>query len=205
VAAQSGSPLRGPRARRAGPFDGERRPSIRCSAQGDRRQPIIAFRQRRTENSEPAMNTLRISTDPGQLDLALVHRFLSEQSYWAQGIPLEVVRTSLRHSLCFGGYLGERQVAFARVITDYATFANLSDVFVLREHRGHGYATALITAVIAHPRLRGVRRFMVATSDAHGLYRSFGFTALVSPDTLMERYDPNPYLQAAPISKASNN
>jgi GNAT superfamily N-acetyltransferase len=151
------------------------------------------------------MSTLRISTDPASLDLQLIHRFLSAQSYWARGIPLELVRTSLKHSLCFGGYLGERQVAFARVVTDFATFANLSDVFVLSEHRGHGYAKALIAAVIAHPRLQGLRRFMLATSDAHGLYRSFGFTALVRPDTLMERYDPDPYLNGAPASKPSGN
>lgn len=139
-------------------------------------------------------DTFRISTDTADLDVGFVHRFLSEQTYWARGIPRETVERSIANSLCFGGFLGARQVAFARVISDYATFANLVDVFVLPELRGKGYSKALMAAVLAHPRLQGLRRFMLATSDAHGLYAQFGFTAPANPQTLMERYDPHVYI-----------
>ena len=141
-------------------------------------------------------NELRISTDPAELDVELVHRFLSEQTYWAKGIPLDLVRKAIANSLCFGGYVGGAQVAFARVISDYATFANLVDVFVLPEHRGKGYGKQLMAAVFAHPQLQGLRRFMLATSDAHGLYAQFGFTAPRFPDTLMERYVADIYSSA---------
>lgn len=136
---------------------------------------------------------LRITTDPAELDVSLIHRFLSEQSTWARGIPRALVEKSLRHSLCFGGFLGRAQVAFARVVSDFATFANLVDVFVLPEHRGRGYSKALMAAVIAHPELQGLRRFTLATADAHGLYAQFGFTPLAKPQTFMERYVPDVY------------
>lgn len=139
------------------------------------------------------MSTLRISTDAAELDIAAIHGFLSGHSTWARGIPLAVVRTSIEHSLCFGGFVGDAQVAFARVISDHATFANLVDVFVLPEHRGHGYGKQLMAAVFAHPQLQGLRRFTLATYDAHGLYAPFGFTAPAHPQTLMERYVPNIY------------
>ncbi|TJY59878.1 GNAT family N-acetyltransferase [Sinimarinibacterium sp. CAU 1509] len=141
------------------------------------------------------MNTLRVSTDPAELDVALIHQFLSEQSGWARGIDRQRVERSLQHSLCFGGYLGARQIAFARVISDYATFANLVDVFVLPEQRGQGHAKTLMQAVMAHPQLQGLRRFTLATADAHGLYAQFGFTAPLRPQTLMERYVPDLYLR----------
>ena len=139
------------------------------------------------------MDVFRISTVRAELDVPFIHRFLSEQTYWARGIPREVVERSIANSLCFGGFLGARQVAFARVISDYATFANLVDVFVLPELRGRGYSKALMEAVLAHPQLQGLRRFMLATSDAHGLYAQFGFTAPANPQTLMERYVPDIY------------
>jgi len=139
------------------------------------------------------MAELRITTDPAALDVELVHRFLSQQSTWAKGIPLELVRRAIEGSLCFGGFLGQGQVAFARVISDYATFANLVDVFVLPEHRGKGYSKALVREVMAHPKLQGLRRFTLATSDAHGLYRQFGFTAPLKPESYMERYFPDVY------------
>lgn len=138
-----------------------------------------------------------ISTDIERLDVALIHRFLSEESAWARGIPLETVRESIAHSLNFGGYVDGRQVAFARVISDYATFAYLVDVFVLPEHRGRGHSKRLMDAVIAHPRLQGLRRFMLATSTAHGLYAQFGFTPPAKPQSLMERYVPDLYLRGA--------
>jgi GNAT superfamily N-acetyltransferase len=143
------------------------------------------------------MAELRITTDPSALDVGLIHRFLSQQSTWAKGISRDLVERSLAGSLCFAGFIGDGQVAFARVISDYATFANLVDVFVLPEHRGKGYSKALMREVVAHPNLQGLRRFTLATSDAHGLYRQFGFTAPLKPDSFMERYFPDVYLSRA--------
>ena len=143
------------------------------------------------------MTDLRISTDPAQLDIPLIHRFLSTQSTWALGISEALVRRSIANSLCFGGYLDGRQVAFARVITDCATFANLVDVFVLPEHRGRGLSKQLVDAVIAHPDLQGLRRFTLATWDAHGLYARYGFRAPSRPETLMEKYVPDIYAVTA--------
>lgn len=139
------------------------------------------------------MTELRITTDRAELDVALIHRFLSQESAWAKGIPLATVQRSLEASLCFGGFLGREQVAFARVISDYATFANLVDVFVLPAHRGQGYSKAMMRAVLAHPDLQGLRRFTLATFDAHGLYRQFGFTEPANPQSFMERYFPGIY------------
>lgn len=139
------------------------------------------------------MSALRISTDKAELDVALIHRFLSEQSGWAKGIPVGTVRKALEHSLCFGGFLGAGQIAFARVISDYATFANLVDVFVVPEHRGNGYSKSIMSAVVSHPELQGLRRFTLATADAHGLYEQFGFTPLHKPQIFMERYVPTIY------------
>lgn len=136
---------------------------------------------------------LHISTDKDQLDLALIHGFLSTGSSWAQGIPLSTVRRSIDHSLCFGGYVDGDQVAFARVISDFATFANLVDVFVLPEHRGKAYGKQLVEAVMAHPDLQGLRRFTLATFDAHELYARHGFATPSRPDTLMEIYRPGIY------------
>lgn len=139
------------------------------------------------------MQDFRITTAVGELDMGLVHRFLSQESSWAKGISLALVERSMSNSLCFGGFLGEDQIAFARVISDYATFANLVDVFVLPEHRGKGYSKALMAAVFAHPQLQGLRRFTLATGDAHGLYAQYGFTAPLYPQSLMERYFPGMY------------
>ncbi len=136
---------------------------------------------------------LRIVTDAAAIDRDLVHRYLATQSYWARGIPRETMDRAIDHSLCFGGYVGTRQVAFARVITDCATFANLVDVFVLPEHRGKGYAKALVAAVLADPRLKGLRRFRLDTADAHGLYAQFGFAAPKKPRNVMERWFPRIY------------
>ncbi|PXF30002.1 GNAT family acetyltransferase [Pokkaliibacter plantistimulans] len=131
-----------------------------------------------------------ISTDRQQLDLDVIYRFLSEESAWARGIDRRRVERSIEHSLCFGGYLGNQQIAFARVISDFATFANLVDVFVLPEFRGRGYSKQLMAAVFEHDDLQQLRRFTLATSDAHGLYSQYGFTTPAKPQTLMERYDP---------------
>jgi len=127
----------------------------------------------------------RVSTEKAALDEDVIHRFL-EGSYWARGIPRAIVERSIRNSLCFGLYAGNAQVGFARVVTDGATFAYLADVFVLEEHRGRGLASWMIECVLAHPDLQGLRRWSLATLDAHGLYRRFGFQTPAHPELLME-------------------
>jgi GNAT superfamily N-acetyltransferase len=139
-------------------------------------------------------SNLQISTDRTELDVPLIYRFLSEQSTWAVGISRAVVDRAIENSLCFGGYVDGRQVAFARVITDYATFGNLVDMFVIPEYRGRGYSLEMMKAIMAHPSLKTLRRFMLATGDAHALYEKFGFTAPQRPETLMERFFPNMYV-----------
>jgi uncharacterized damage-inducible protein DinB/GNAT superfamily N-acetyltransferase len=129
---------------------------------------------------------LLVSTDPALLDLPLIHDFLSNRSYWAAGRPLEVVRRSLDKSLCFGLYEGRRQVGLARVVTDRATFAWLCDVFVVEAYRGRGLSKWLIECVLGQPALQGLRRFLLATRDAHGLYGRFGFAPLAEPARFLE-------------------
>jgi GNAT superfamily N-acetyltransferase len=133
-----------------------------------------------------------ISTDPDRLDLAVVHGYLT-QSYWAAGVPLDTVRRSIAHSLVFGLYEGERQIGFARVISDRATFAYVCDVFVLEDWRGRGLGKWLVATVTSHPDLQGLRRWTLATRDAHGLYCQVGFTDLKRPGMFMERHDPDVY------------
>ncbi|MEX5745095.1 GNAT family N-acetyltransferase [Massilia sp. X63] len=139
-------------------------------------------------------SSFQVSTDQSRLDIPMIYRFLSEQSTWAVGIARPTVERAIENSLCFGGYLDGRQIAFARVITDFATFANLVDVFVVPEFRRRGYGKQLIGVVLRHPSLQKLRRFTLYTSDAHGLYERFGFTAPQQPGTVMERYFPNIYL-----------
>lgn len=121
------------------------------------------------------------------MDLDVIHQYLSEESYWAKGIPREVVERSIASSLCFGVFDGDRQIAFARVITDYATFGYVADVFVLASHRGRGVSKQLMTAILADPRLQGLRRWHLVTRDAQGLYAQFGFEALDAPERHMMR------------------
>ena len=135
-----------------------------------------------------------LSTDRARIDVAFVHAYLSHESYWAHGRALETVQRSIDHSLCVGIYLDTAQVGFARLVTDYATFAYLGDVFVLPDWQGRGYGKKLMTAVFAHPQLQGLRRFMLATASAHALYAGYGFTPVSRPQTLMERYFPEIYL-----------
>lgn len=139
------------------------------------------------------MEMFRVTTDTAELDIPLIHHFLSERSTWAVGIPFQVVQRAIDNSLCFGGFLGSDQVAFARVVSDFATFANLVDVFVLPEYRGNGFSKTLMANVLAHPQLQGLRRFTLATGDAHGLYAQYGFTKPLYPESLMERYYPGVY------------
>ena len=135
----------------------------------------------------------RISTDPALLNLDLIHRFLANESYWAKGITRELVERSIRHSLNFGLYHAEAQIGFARVVTDYATYAYLNDVFVLAEHRGQGLGVWLMECVVAHPELQTLLRFGLATRDAQSLYAKVGFTQLVYPERHMERLPPGYY------------
>jgi GNAT superfamily N-acetyltransferase len=133
----------------------------------------------------------QIKADRSRLDLAFIHKFLSTQTYWAVGRSVEVVQRSIDNSFCFGIYKGAEQVGFARVVTDFATFAWLADVFVIPEHRGRGLAKWLMEVILAHPELQGFRRWVLATKDAHSLYERFGFIPLHRPERWMERPDPN--------------
>lgn len=129
-----------------------------------------------------------ISDDQARLDLAVIHTYLSRESYWARGVPRDLVAQSLKNSLCIGVYgSGGAQAALARIVTDGATFGWLCDVFVLPAHRGQGLGKALMQAVLSHPYLQNVRRLALATRDAHGLYAQFGFTPLADPRTQMEK------------------
>ena len=139
-----------------------------------------------------ARGEYEISTDPQRLDAAAIHAYLT-QSYWSPGIPRAMVERTIANSLCFGLYCGAEQVGFARVVTDRATFAYLADVFILDPHRGKGLSKWLMEFVKGHEDLQGLRRFMLATKDAHGLYRQFGFTELANPSRMMEILQPNVY------------
>ena len=132
-----------------------------------------------------------ITTDRSRLDVALIHNFLSNESYWAVGRSVEVVKRSLDNSLCFGIYRKTEQVGFARVVTDFATFAWLADVFVVSEHRRRGLAKWLMEVILTHADLQGFRRWVLATKDAHSLYAHFGFIPLHRPERWMERRDPS--------------
>ena len=133
-----------------------------------------------------------VSTDPARLDMEVIYGFLS-RVYWSEGIPRDTLERALRNSLCFGVYVNEAEVGFARAITDRATFAYLADVFILETHRGRGLSKLLMEAIMAHPDLQGLRRFSLSTRDAHGLYRQFGFESPRMPDRLMEILDLDVY------------
>ncbi len=128
-----------------------------------------------------------ISTDKGRLDLAMIHDFLANRSYWAAGIPLDVVKKSIENALCFGVYHGGKQVGFARVITDFATTAYVGDVFILEPYRGRGLGKRLVKTIVSHPELEGLRLWFLGTKDAHELYRKYGFKKVAESPTFMER------------------
>jgi GNAT superfamily N-acetyltransferase len=144
------------------------------------------------QNSEWKKHNYLISTDKSKIDIDVVHGFLSE-SYWAKGIPKETVFRSIENSLCFGIYQNEELIGFARVISDFATFAYLGDVFVLPSHRGKGLSKWLMEIIVAHSQLQGLRRFTLATRDAHGLYEQYGFKPFARPERWMERHNPGVY------------
>lgn len=134
------------------------------------------------------MGRFLISTDRAKLDLDVIHNFLT-RSYWAAGIPRATVARSIENSLCFGVYDNSNQIGFARVISDFATYAYLADVFILEPYRERGLGKELMASIMAHPQLQGLRRWSLATRDAHGLYAQFGFTALENPSRSMEIVD----------------
>jgi len=138
-----------------------------------------------------------VSTDPAKLDLDVVHGFLA-QAYWSEGIPRPVLERAIRNSLCFGVYADGRQVGFARVISDRATFAYIADVFILDSYRGRGFSKRLMEAIMSHPDLQGLRRWCLGTRDAHGLYAQFGFGPLKMPERNMEILDFEIYKKAEP-------
>ncbi|MCZ6626641.1 MAG: GNAT family N-acetyltransferase [SAR324 cluster bacterium] len=143
---------------------------------------------------EDSRNGFLITTERSRMDIVAIHGFLTE-SYWARGIPLAVVEKSMQNSLCFGVFEGQTQVGFARVITDYATFGYLGDVFILQSHQGLGLGKWLLDCVMAHPGLQGLRRWNLATRDAHSLYARYGFSALAKAEYYMEINVPDPYPQ----------
>jgi GNAT superfamily N-acetyltransferase len=146
---------------------------------------------------------LFISTDPALLDVAVIRDFMANQSYWAPGIPLQTQQRALDGSLCFGLYSQSKQIGLARVVTDRATFAWLCDVFVLDEYRGRGLSKWLMECVLAHPDLQGLRRFLLGTRDAHGLYTRFGFKPLADPTRFLEIHRPIPYGVPPPVTEST--
>jgi GNAT superfamily N-acetyltransferase len=146
-------------------------------------------------SSDYIVDGYEISTDTQKMDIAVIHRYLSKESYWAKDIPFDIVERSIANSFCFGVFYQDKQVGLARLITDKASFAYLCDVFILPEHRGKGLSKWLLTTIQSHPELQGLRRWLLGTKDAHGLYRQFGWVPL--PEELvprfMQRFQPNIY------------
>ncbi|MBL7840458.1 MAG: GNAT family N-acetyltransferase [Cyclobacteriaceae bacterium] len=138
-------------------------------------------------------NQFTISTDKARLDVNAIHEFLSTKAYWCLNIPKAIVEKAIANSLCFGVYEGEKQIGFARVISDLSTIAYLGDVYVLEEYRGHGLSKWLMETIMMHPELQGLRRWILLTGDAHGLYRQFGWTDLADSSKWMELHNKNVY------------
>ena len=134
-----------------------------------------------------------ITTEKGRIDINVVQSFLENDSYWAQNRTLEQTKTAIEHSICFGVYDGEQQIGFARVVSDCATFAYIGDVFVIDEYRGQGLSKWLMEVIVSHPDLQNLRRWVLATLDAHGLYEKYDFASLKFPERWMERTAPDAY------------
>ena len=154
---------------------------------------VTSRRQNGSVETPTSVSGYEISTDKRRLDIDTVFHFLSDESYWAIGIPRDVVARSIENSLCFGVYQGTTQVGFARIVTDKATFALLADVFIVEAHRGKGLSKWLMREVMAHPDLQGLRRLLLLTSDAHSLYAQFGFSAIDNAWRFMEVLHPDVY------------
>jgi GNAT superfamily N-acetyltransferase len=143
------------------------------------------------------MPQYEVSTDAARLDVKAIHAFLAG-TYWSPGIPIAIVERAIENSVCVGAYLDARQIGFARMVTDKATFAYLADVYVLEEHRGNGLSKRMVEGLLQLQELQGLRRMMLATRDAHALYEKFGFKALATPARFMELHNPNAYLSTGP-------
>lgn len=137
----------------------------------------------------------RISSNINDMDIISIHSYLTA-TYWAAGVPLDTMKRAVENSLCFGVFCGDKQVGFARLITDTATFAYLADVYILDSHRGKGLSKWMMQEIINHPELQGLRRIVLATRDAHSLYEKFGFKELSNPQTFMELWTPDVYNKA---------
>jgi len=156
------------------------------------RTHVRCYKLMKFMSSEWKKDRWAVTTDPARQDVDAIHAYLA-RAYWCEGIPRDVVERAVRHSLCFGLFDGATQVGFARVVTDYAIYAYLCDVYVLESHRGRGLGKWLIECVMAHPQLQGLRRFNLATRDAHRLYTRFGFQPLAKPESHMEKHKPDIY------------
>jgi GNAT superfamily N-acetyltransferase len=135
-------------------------------------------------------NEFHISTDKDLLDFEVIYNYLNKESYWSQGIPEVTLRTAIKNSMCFGVYKQDKQAGLARVVTDKATFAYICDVFILQDYRGFGLSKWLMQTIVNHPELQGLRRWSLATADAHGLYKQFGFNEITHPERWMEIFMP---------------
>lgn len=151
------------------------------------------FLERGQRKRKDKMASITINTEKALLDVAVIHDFLRNESYWAQTRTLEQTTTAIENSICFGVYDGGRQIGFARVVSDKATFAYVGDVFIIEEYRGRGLSKRLMQEIVEHPELQGLRRWVLATKDAHGLYEQFDFSKLRFPERWMERTAPDAY------------
>ncbi len=138
-------------------------------------------------------NDYTISTDKNKLDILSIHKFLANETDWANGIPISILKTSIENSLNFGLYHGNKQIGFARIISDYSTIAYLGDVYILKEYRGIGLSKWLMDEIMEHPNLQGLRRWILLTNTAKWLYEKFGFTKVANPEFYMEKHNPNVY------------
>lgn len=142
------------------------------------------------------LTTIKFSNDKSLLDIGFIHQFLST-TYWSKGISISVVEKAIENSFCFAAFDGEQQIGFARLITDYATFGYLADVFVIERYRGQGVGKGLVKGILDHFTDSHLRRVVLATSDAHDLYLQYGFQPLANPQNFMEINKPNIYLDLA--------
>jgi N-acetylglutamate synthase-like GNAT family acetyltransferase len=153
----------------------------------------------------PAGNEYSVSTDKSRLDVDVIHQFLSTKAYWCLNIPRVTVEKSIENSLCFAVFHHDKQVGFARVISDFSTIAYLGDVFIVDEYRGKGLSKLLMKTIMSHPELQGLRRWILLTSDAHGLYEQFGWTTIADPSVWMEVRNPNAYIRNTPSVDTMSN
>ena len=153
--------------------------------------PLI--KQTELETREAYRNEYTISTDNDKLDISSIHQFLSNETDWAKGIPINTLKISIQNSLNFGLYHKNEQIGFARIISDYSTIAYLGDVYILKEYRGQGLSKWLMNEIMEHPNLQGLRRWILLTNTAEWLYKKFGFKEIPNPEFYMEKHNPNVY------------